>query len=466
VNGQTYWRDPAASAADAEPRTRRRRWPFIIAATAVIVVIVVAGAAGWWLIGGGRDQWTRRQWQPPPQSLLSPMEVEPIPGWTTSVTGLGLPLGARITTAGDSSAPGPVITTSDSRTYLVAYTAGPADPQWWLAGLDARDGHRMFPPVPLSMGQRPPSCFVNDRSVVCVAEDSRPATAWVVDGEGGGLTYTGPTDLQLYSSKLRPRQLGNYLVAQTEDEGVRGVGADAEPTWFVPGVGVVASHDDRLAFQSRGEGLGGDVFALADGTVVSPATHADAQLRTVRFFDGGFAAEVAANGEPTAVQFFDAEARKTADAAGDQLANTTANLTAVFEDDDRWGIFTPDGARLLDLPREQAGGVQLIGSNLWVGRSSASDHRSQPYDLRTGNPGKPCDIDFRGYLGSDGSVVVRAPLNPKSDDLVQAYDLATCGMAWSIPRPSGSLGRVVRTDDALVRLSDDGTELMSLVAPR
>jgi len=464
MNGQPYWRDPTPSS--AEPRLRRPRWPFIAAATAVVVLVTVAGATGWWLIGGGSDQWTRRHWQPPPQSLLSPMAVEPVAGWTTSVTSLGLPFDARISTAGDSSTPGPVITTSDFRTYLLASTSGPADPQWLLAGLDARNGNRLFPPVPLSMGQQPPSCYVNDRSVVCVAEDSRAATAWVLDGETGGLTYTGPTDLQLYSSKLRPRQLGNYLVAQTEKEGVYGVGAEAEPTWFVPGVGVVASHDDRLAFQSRGEGLGGDVFALADGTVVSPATPPDAQLRTVRFFDGGFAAEVAAEGKPAAVQFFDAEARRTAETAADQLLNTTANLTAVFEDDDRWGVFTPDGARLLDLPREQAGGVQLIGSTLWVGRNSASDHRSQPYDLQTGDAGKPCDIDFRGYLGSDGSVVVRTPLNPKSDDLVQAYDLATCGMAWSIHRSSGSLGRVVRIDDTLVRLSDDGTELMSLVAPR
>ncbi|MCV7134307.1 hypothetical protein H7J06_15050 [Mycobacterium hodleri] len=429
-----------------------------------VVVVAVTGGAGWWLIGGGKDQWTRRHWQPPPQSLLSPMGVEPVPGWKASVNSLGLPSDARFTTSGDSTAPGPIITTSDSRTYVLA-TSGATDPQWWLAGVDARDGHRLFPPVALNAGQRPPSCFANGRAVVCVAEDSAAATAWVVDGDTGMLTYMGRTDLDLYSSKLRPRQLGDYLVAQTEREGVYGVGPDAAPTWFVGGVGVVASHNGGVAFQSRGEGLGGDLFAMTDGKIIHPDTPPDALVRSVRFFDAGFAAEVASSGGLPAVQLFDDAGRKTADVGGNQVVGTTANLTAVF-DDDRWGIYAPDGARLLDLPREQAGGIQLIGSTLWVTKSGGAVHHSQPYDLRTGDPGKPCDIDFGGYLGSDGSVAVRAPLNPKSDDLAQAYDLATCRLAWSIPRPAGSLGRLVRTGDTLVRLSDTGTELASLVAPQ
>lgn len=162
---------------------------------------------------------------------------------------------------------------------------------------------------------------------------------------------------------------------------------------------------------------------------------------------------------------FDDSARETAEIAGDHVAGTTANLTAVF-DGDRWQVFTPNGARLLDLPREQAGGIQLIGPALWIGRNDGSAHESQPYNLQTGDPGKPCAINFDGYLGNDGSVVVRASRNPKSDDLAQAYDLSTCQMVWSIPRPTGSLGRLVRSDDTLVRLSDDAAELTSLVAPQ
>jgi hypothetical protein len=112
--------------------------------------------------------------------------------------------------------------------------------------------------------------------------------------------------------------------------------------------------------------------------------------------------------------------------------------------------------------------MQLIGTTLWVGETSgAGEPHFQPYDLRTGDKGKPCAFDLiNGYLGTDGSVFVRSPWNQKSDDLMQAYDLATCEMVWSIPRTIvGSLGRVTRIGNTLVQLSNDGTELMSLVAP-
>lgn len=141
---------------------------------------------------------------------------------------------------------------------------------------------------------------------------------------------------------------------------------------------------------------------MTDGKIIHPDTPPDALVRSVRFFDAGFAAEVASSGGLPAVQLFDDAGRKTADVGGNQVVGTTANLTAVF-DDDRWGIYAPpDGARLLDLPREQAGGIQLIGSTLWVTKSGGAVHHSQPYDLRTGDPGKPCDIDFGGYLAATG----------------------------------------------------------------
>lgn len=110
----------------------------------------------------------------------------------------------------------------------------------------------------------------------------------------------------------------------------------------------------------------------------------------------------------------------------------------------------------------------MIGTTLWVSEpSTVYQHYFQPYDLRTGEKsGKPCPINLDySYLGTDGTIAVRAPLNARSDMLAQAYDLATCAVVWSIPRTAGSLGRVVRAGDALVRLSDDGTELYSLVSP-
>jgi hypothetical protein len=62
---------------------------------------------------------------------------------------------------------------------------------------------------------------------------------------------------------------------------------------------------------------------------------------------------------------------------------------------------------------------------------------------------------------------VRAPRGSEEaasgQPLAQAYDLTTCEVAWTIPRPRGSLGTVDRLGDTVVRLSDDGTELFSLV---
>jgi hypothetical protein len=111
--------------------------------------------------------------------------------------------------------------------------------------------------------------------------------------------------------------------------------------------------------------------------------------------------------------------------------------------------------------------MRLIGTTLWVGEASdANAAHFQPFDVRTGDEGKSCAFDLiDGYLGTDGSVFVRSPWNQESDNLAQAYDLATCDMVWSIPRVVGSSGQVTRIGDTLVQLSDDGTELMSLVPP-
>ena len=82
----------------------------------------------------------------------------------------------------------------------------------------------------------------------------------------------------------------------------------------------------------------------------------------------------------------------------------------------------------------------------------------------TNDPRSPGNLDYT-YLGTDGAVAVRAPINPKSDMLAEAFDLTTCDMVWSIPRIPGSLGRVARIGNTLVRVSDDGNAIYSLVRP-
>ncbi|MEX3766260.1 hypothetical protein ABFW14_04960 [Mycolicibacterium fortuitum] len=383
-------------------------------------------------------------------------------GWKADIATLGLPPASTITAGNDPS--GPIIRTGSSRAYLIASSPGPT-PQWWLTGVDAADGRRLFAPVALNMTTRAPSCFINGASVVCIAEDDDRATAWVIDRQTGQLTYTGPTDVRLTSwEKRSARQAGNYLVAVTEKQGIYGVGPQAETTWFVPGAGVVGSHNDDTAFQGTGREDSATMFSLKSGEVIQPQFPDGVGSRGATFFEGGFAEQFTEKPGDDFVQFFDTAGKLTINKRFDgKLGGTTGNLIGIA-DSDSYGIYTLQGDKLLDL----AGGrIQLIGTTLWVSEKDKVTQSTafRPYDMRTGDKGEPCEFDLStGYLGSDGTVAVRAPVNPKSDLLADAWDLSTCERVWSIPR-NGPLGRVTRLGDTLVRLSDDGTELYSLVAP-
>lgn len=442
------------------PARRRSRRPLVLAAL-VTVVVVVSGAIMWWFAAGS-EAWARHRWNPPESDYLPSMRANPVPGWKTDIATLGLPPGSSITAGNDPS--GPIIRTGSSRAYLIASSPGPT-PQWWLTGVDAADGRRLFAPVALNMTTRAPSCFINGASVVCIADDYDRATAWVIDRQTGQLTYTGPTDVRLTSwEKRSARQAGDYLVAVTEKQGIYGVGPQAETTWFVPGAGVVAEHNSDVAFQGTGREDGVTLFSLADGQVLDPQFPDKTELLNTAFFSGGFAQQFAEKPGHDFVQFFDTAGKLTINKRFDgKLGGTTGNLIGIA-DSDSYGIYTLQGDKLLDL----AGGrIQLIGTTLWVSEKDKVTQSTafRPYDMRTGDKGEPCEFDLStGYLGSDGTVAVRAPVNPKSDLLADAWDLSMCERVWSIPR-NGPLGRVTRLSDTLVRLSDDGTELYSLVAP-
>ncbi|OBG45976.1 hypothetical protein A5669_07705 [Mycolicibacterium fortuitum] len=442
------------------PARRRSRWPLVLAVL-VTVVVVVSGAIMWWF-SAGSEAWARHRWNPPESDYLPSMRANPVAGWTADIATLGLPPGSSITAGDDPQ--GPIIRTGSSRAYLIASSPGPT-PQWWLTGVDAADGRRLFAPVALNMTTRAPSCFINGASVVCIADDYDRATAWVIDRQTGQLTYTGPTDVRLTSwEKRSARQAGDYLVAVTEKQGIYGVGPQAETTWFVPGAGVVAEHNSDVAFQGTGREDGVTLFSLADGQVLDPQFPDKTELLNTAFFNGGFAQQFAEKPGHEFVQFFDTAGKLTINKRFDgKLGGTTGNLIGIA-DSDSYGIYTLQGDKLLDL----AGGrIQLIGTTLWVSEKDKVTQSTafRPYDMRTGDKGEPCEFDLStGYLGSDGTVAVRAPVNPKSDLLADAWDLSTCERVWSIPR-NGPLGRVTRLGDTLVRLSDDGTELYSLVAP-
>jgi hypothetical protein len=445
----------------------RRRWPLIVGALVVVVVVAAAGAIGWWFTGGA-EYWARSRWQAPKEALLSSIKVRPVPGWKADIGALGLPPASKITTDDTPWRPGPIIKTSDDRALLLARSPGTAAPQWWLTGVDVRDGRTLFRPVALNASAAAPACFVNGAAVVCIADDYHNAIAWVIDGQSGQLTYTGPTNVHVVTNKLRAAQFGNYLVAATKGEGLYGVGPHGDTTWFVPGAGVVSHHIGDVGFQGGGrEGLV-TMFSLRDGRVLTPEFPAGADMRSSGDFDGGFAAEFSEPHGESFIQFFDTVGRLTNKKRidGQRVGGTTGNVTAIVQSDG-FGIYGPSGDKLLDVSGEPPAGMQLIGTTLWVGKTGDANAAGfQPYDLRTGDTGKPCAFELiDGYLGTDGSVFVRSPWNQKSDDLAQAYDLATCDKVWAIPRTVGSSGEVTRIGDTLVQLSDDGTELMSLVPP-
>jgi hypothetical protein len=446
---------------------RRRRWPLIVGALVVVVVVAIAGAVGWWFTGGA-EYLARSRWQPPKEVLLSSMKVRPVPGWTINVSDLGLPPGTTLSTGDAPWLPGPIIGTPDHRALLLARSPDPVAPQWWLTGIGVRDGHALFRPVALNATAATPACFLNGAAVVCIADDYHTAIAWVIDAQNGELTYNGPTNVRLTTGKLKAAQLGNYLVAATEGEGLYGVGPHAETTWFVRGNGVVSHHLGDVGFEGGArEGLV-TLFSLQDGRVLTPEFPEGADMQTSADFDGGFAAEFSEHLGDSFIQFFDIAGRLTNKERieGQRLGGTTGNVTTILQKDG-FEIYGPNGDKLLDVSGAPPNGVQLIGTTLWVGEAKDGDaDHYQAFDLRTGDKGKSCAFNaINGYLGTDGSVFVRSPWNQKSDDLAQAYDLATCDKVWAIPRTVGSSGEVTRIGDTLVQLSDDGTELMSLVAP-
>jgi hypothetical protein len=441
---------------------RRRGWPLLVAALAVIMAVAVA-ATVWW-ITSGTESLARSRWQPPQQKLLPSMRAQPIAGWTTDVTALGLPPGSRITTGTAPWLPGPIIETPDHRALLLARSASPTTSQWWLTAIDVRDGHPLFSPIALNETTRTPSCFVNGTAVVCIDDDQTAATAWVIDGQTGKLTYTGPTDVRTVTGRLEAKQAGNYLVAATEGQGLYGVGFNAETTWFIPNAAVrFGYHNDDVA-----AGGSTTLFSLNDGKAISPDFPKGAHVHSMAFFDGGFTAEFVVDDNPSFFQFFDNAGKLTSTehVGGFFVSGSTGNLASIV-DAAGYGIYGPTGDKLLDIPGDAPKGMQLIGTRLWVGgRNSIDATYFQSYDMRTGEKGNACEFDaYDGYLGTDGSVFVRSPWNINSDDLAKAYDLTTCKLVWSIPRPKGSLGRVGRIGDTLIRLSDNGTELSSLVAP-
>jgi hypothetical protein len=406
----------------------------------------------------------------PDQSLLAtPMRREPVPGWTLSATDLGLKPGADIRYS-------PISNDEDRAFFLAVSTK-----EWWVFGVDVGTGRSLFKPVWLGPHGSAEAifastCYTNGPSmVVCLRNDAKDeiaAHAWVIGTDTGKLLYEGPTDLRQSPHDDRPvvDQLGDYLVATVNGQGVYGIGERAELTWHVPGNGSLSSQDvgDRdvtspvVAVQSR-DREPDVVFSLADGGVLKPTVPAGEEVRRAVAYPGGFAYELERDYYTgSGIAFFDSDGREQGRLAGEAhlLDGSDVIPLAQTETDDR--VLTMAGKVLLELPKSSLMPyTRLTGTTLLV--STDEDHRLwRQFDLRTGDEGATCDKEelWYGYTGSSGDVVVvRTAESP-----AEAIDLATCETLWAIPGSSKTEFKDVwRVNTTLVMRVNN--ELSSLVAP-
>jgi hypothetical protein len=141
--------------------------------------------------------------------------------------------------------------------------------------------------------------------------------------------------------------------------------------------------------------------------------------------------------------------------------------------DRRAGLRTPTTQRrvltefLDDIASKQGTGVKyLVGTTMFLNENASDDFPMwRQYDLKTGSKGPACDFNMRNFLGTDGSVFVFEVTNRSAGTLAKARDRNTCEALWTLPAQVDSLARIWRINATLVQLSDDGTELMSLVGP-
>jgi hypothetical protein len=464
-----------------------RRWPFVVGAIVVAAVVTVVATVliVRWTHAGDGSTVVHPEWHPPAQTFLaSSMRLQPVPGWRVRVGDLGLPDETRIATSDNPSSSEPFIGPVGDRGYFLANSPSVPDKQWWLVGVDARGGHRLFAPVRLDTGVDAPKCFLNGSdAVLCLREDVQngvvlSATAQVIDTRTGTISFTGPTDVHPPPGDLGVEQVGIYAVAGTLGQGVYGVGPQAQTTWFVPGAGTIAHSytsgadvaPQTVAAEVTGGG-GSDqmvVFSVVDGKPISPDLTEGSHPLSAAVYPGGFAVEVVADQRkavPDGIEFFDAEGKRIgkADISG-LLSTSSADLPIVQSSADST-VFSPSGGKLAEISGLDAGSrTLLIGSHLFVeDRSGETVWRS--YDLSTGTEGKSCKIYLGDYIGSDGTTALFEGGNPNVGLATKAVDLTKCDTLWTLSSPAGSFRDVWRINTTLVQLSDNGTELTSLVPP-
>lgn len=374
----------------------------------------------------------------------------------------------------------PLIGYLDNKAYFLASRLD--DHDWWLVGVDVARGRPLFPPVPLASDTiYRPDCFLNGpNALLCLRLDGTSTIAWTIHAETGAVTFRGPTALTQNPGHNGVDQVGIYAIASEQGRGVSGIGNRAELTWFVGGHGDV---DQRYRAQSdlgdptiATQGVGGPAtvrkvaFSLVDGKVLSPDLGPERQTLDAVVYPGGFATEAGPSGrlaDPDEVLFYNAQAQQVGHLeSGGRLATSSRDVPIMVKPSGTT-VYTQRGDPLARISSDGAEpDTVLIGTRLLVNAGGGSSFpKWTQYDLRTGKQGPTCEDNYGNYLGTDGTVTVLRVLDPDSGRVAKAVDLATCNSLWTIQAGVDSDAQVWRINTTLVQLSDDGKELMSLVAP-
>lgn len=389
-----------------------------------------------------------------PQDMLVsfPLNRQPVPGWQVSGADIGLPPGVKV---------GDLFSRNGTKAYFITLEGCEKschNPTGWLYGLETTTGARLFPPLALPgfFGTNS-DCHSNGPAVaLCTSRTEGqeahlpPPGAWVIDLDRGALTYHGSNTLnpKIIGSGIELESVGYhdgpaYLVAAHRGEGLHGVGAHAELTWFLPGSGEIqdpgAWNPDipplTLAVQplkSPGDNRGDRVFSVVDGKDLTPSPPSGTRLEEAVVYNGGFAYQVDAG-----TRMYDTAGREVGRQEPERSypQQNAAMLTLAVGSN--FQIYDATGKLVATIPsRGLAADFEIIGTKVYIRTAGSGDGMEsawQQWDLRTAAPGATCTMALGpDYAGSDGTVVVTRSRAGDVSHYV-AIDTTNCQALWDIP---------------------------------
>ncbi|ODR20627.1 hypothetical protein BHQ23_15340 [Mycobacterium gordonae] len=471
------------------PQRRARRYWWIGAAVVVMLAVVAVGVVVVLCRNAPSHGAEAPAGSPPigtPQDLLVsfPLNRQPVPGWQVSGADIGLPPGVKV---------GDLFSRNGTKAYFIALEGcdkSCLNPTGWVYGLETTTGARLFPPLALPgfFGTNS-DCHSNGPAVaVCTSRTEGqeahlpPPGAWVIDLDHGALTYHGPNTLNpsIIGGSLQLEAVGykygpSYLLAARPGEGLHGIGAHAELTWFLPGSGEIqdpgAWNPDipplTLAVQpvkSPSDKRGDQVFSVVDGKDLTPTAPSGTRLEEAVVYNGGFAYQVDA-GTATGTRMYDATGREVGRQAPERSypQQNAAMLTLVVGGN--FQIYDAAGKLVTTIPsRGLAANFMTIGAKVYIrtaGSGDGTESAWQQWDLQTAAPGATCTMALGpDYAASDGTVVVTNSHSGDGSHYV-AIDTKNCESRWEITGKTW----IHKVGTGLIQVDHDRDMVFSLREP-